>query len=94
MGGLITILIYGIIIYCAIKNNSNNTKNKYDQAKKKYANDCKEFDNITKLNDDRRYKNFIVQNDAIKSNAKFDNDDEPIKEYKGFFRRRSNNDFE
>ncbi len=96
MGGLVTLLIYGIIIIMAIKSNSSaNAKNKkYEQAKKAYSKDCKEFDNITKLNDDKRYKNFIVQNDAIRSNARFDDGDEPIREYKGFFRRKSYNNFE
>ena len=113
MGGLFTLLFYGIFIVIAIaaSNSKKSKEKKYEQAKKAYSQDCKQFDNITSLNDDKYAKlkqvsnniineNTIVQNEAIKnivSKRVYDDvindghgEDDPIKEYKGFFRRLSN----
>ncbi len=103
MGGLFAFLFYMVFfIIIAASANKKNQNQKYDQAKKAYAKDCKQFDNITSLNDSKKGKLQIVQDEAIKhiedkkakqyddviNNGSYD--DEPIKEYKGFFRRLSN----
>lgn len=85
------IIIVLIIIYVVYKksNSSENAKRKkYEQAKKSYAEDCKKFDNITSLNDEKYPNKTIVQNDAIKYSSD-DMGGEPIKEYEGFFRKLS-----
>ena len=87
------LLIVGIIMYVYYKNGKFDDikKMKYNQAKKAYSQDGKNFDKITSLNDSKPKKAEIVQNDAIKYSTE-DNYDEPIREYKSIFRKRPNSD--